>query len=129
MIRYNTKRYWGKSTEQKPIDAQIGDRFLEIDTRIEYFFGNYNSWNIIGYIPFLKNQTDFNIVRINEYESIFNPSNLKIKKNNIFIIESLSDYYVLGDLINNGILEVNGTLKVGGGITSTGPIIGSGIIE
>ena len=48
MIRYNTKRYWGYSGDTKPVDAQIGDRFLELDTKREYFFGNYNSWNLIG---------------------------------------------------------------------------------
>ena len=48
MIRYNTKRYWGYSGDTKPVDAQIGDRFLELDTKSEYFFGNYNSWNLIG---------------------------------------------------------------------------------
>lgn len=49
MIRYNTKRYWGNSTDIKPINAQIGDRFLEIDTQLEYFFSEYNEWKLIGF--------------------------------------------------------------------------------
>jgi hypothetical protein len=48
MIRYNTKRYWGYSTDVKPINSQKGDRFLEIDTRLEYFFNDYNQWILIG---------------------------------------------------------------------------------
>ena len=47
MIKYNTKRYWGYSTEIKPKNAQIGDRFLEIDTNKEYFFSDYNNWTLI----------------------------------------------------------------------------------
>jgi hypothetical protein len=50
MIRYNTKRYWGYSTDTKPINSQIGDRFLEMDTQKEYMFSNYNEWVLIGYI-------------------------------------------------------------------------------
>jgi hypothetical protein len=48
MIRYNTKRYWGYSTDTKPINAQIGDRFLEMDTQLEYVFSDYNKWELIG---------------------------------------------------------------------------------
>ena len=48
MIRYNTKRYWGYSGDTKPTSAQIGDRFLELDTKIEYVFGQYNFWDTIG---------------------------------------------------------------------------------
>jgi len=132
MIRYNTKRYWGLSTDQKPIDAQIGDRFLEIDTNIEYFFSTYNSWELIGtgILPFLRNQTNANKTdTIKVHESIFNPCDLEILSSSIFIVDNNACYYVLGDLNNNGALEVNGTLKVGGALTSTGPITGSGVIE
>lgn len=130
MIRYNTKRYWGYSTDEKPINAQIGDRFLELDTKIEYFFNSYNTWISIGFIPFLRNQTNQNQTDIiKEYESIFNPSNLEILNTSIFIISNNADYYVLGNLNNEGVLEVNGTLKVGDSLTTTGPIIGDGIIE
>lgn len=48
MIRYNTKRYWGYSSEVKPKNAQIGDRFLELDTNKEYFFSDYNQWVLIS---------------------------------------------------------------------------------
>jgi hypothetical protein len=46
-----------------------------------------------------------------------------------FIIEQDADYYVLGDLTNNGLIVVDGTLKVGGAIYNYGPITGLGIIE
>jgi len=48
MIRYNTKRLWGYSADTKPMTGQIGDRFLEVDSRNEYVFGQYNSWDLIG---------------------------------------------------------------------------------
>ena len=135
MIRYNTKRYWGKSTDVKPIGAQIGDRFLQIDTSNEYVFNSYNEWTLIGSTfsgetYFLRNQTHPNQADIiKEHESIFNPCDLTILNTSIFIIDDFACYYVLGDLNNDGALEVNGTLKVGGALTTTGPIIGSGIIE
>ena len=44
MIRYNTKRYWGYSTDKKPLDAKYGDTFIEMDTNVEYVFGSYNTW-------------------------------------------------------------------------------------
>lgn len=47
MIRYNTKRYWGYSTDIKPINAQIGDRFLDMDTQFEYVFSDFNQWKPI----------------------------------------------------------------------------------
>jgi hypothetical protein len=47
-MRYNTKRYWGYSTDVKPINAQIGDRFLETDTQLEYFFSDFNQWKVIN---------------------------------------------------------------------------------
>lgn len=51
MIRYNTKRYWGYSADTKPINAQIGDRFLELDTTHEYVFSSYNNWIPINKTP------------------------------------------------------------------------------
>ena len=48
MIRYNTKRLWGYSGDTKPMTVQIGDRFLEIDSRTEYLFTEYNEWVPIG---------------------------------------------------------------------------------
>ena len=131
MIRYNTKRYWGKSTDVKPINAQIGDRFLQIDTSDEYVFNSYNEWTLItGETYFLRNQTHANqtdIVKV--HESIFNPDNLEILSSSIFIIEPTAAYYFLGDLDNSGVIDVNGTLKIGGALTNSGSIIGSGIIE
>lgn len=79
---------------------------------------------------FLRNQTTssiLNIIRSNE--SIFNPSNLLILNNDIFIIESNAEYYVLGDLINSGSLIVSGTIHIGGALFNNGIVIGSGIIE
>jgi len=132
MIKYNTKRYWGYSTEEKPRNAQIGDRFLEIDTNIEYVFKNYNKWDVIGgnQIPFLKNKTTPNgIDIIKTDESIFNPDQLIILNSSVFIIEENANYYVLGDLYNNGVIQVSGTLKIGGILHNSGTITGSGIIE
>jgi len=80
--------------------------------------------------PFLKNKTlegSTNVININQ--SIFNPSDLTIATSSQFIVEINADYYILGDLFNNGILQVDGTLKVGGLIYNTGAIIGTGIIE
>ena len=131
MIRYNTKRYWGYSTEEKPIDAQIGDRFLEIDTNVEYVFKNYNKWDVIGdHIPFLKTKTTphgYDIIKTDE--TIFNPDQLTIFNSSIFIIEENASYYVLGDLYNNGTIQLNGTLKIGGILHNSGIITGNGIIE
>jgi len=128
MIRYNTKRYWGYSTEVKPTNAQIGDRFLEIDTQNEYVFNNYNEWNIIS-VPFLKNKTNPGVNKIRKDESIFNPDKLTILNNSIFIIEENASYYVLGDLYNNGVIQLSGTLKIGGVLHNSGTITGNGIIE
>jgi hypothetical protein len=47
-MRYNIKLNWGYSTDVKPITSQIGDRFLEIDTQLEYVFLDYNQWSLIG---------------------------------------------------------------------------------
>ena len=79
---------------------------------------------------FIRNETNASItdtIRINQ--SIFNPSNLTILNSSIFIIENTADYYVLGDLTNNGALVVDGILKIGGQLFNTGTITGSGIIE
>jgi hypothetical protein len=128
MIRYNTKRYWGYSTDTKPKGAQFGDRFLEVDTAKEYYFGSYNEWILFAYIPFLRNETNRTLNIVGSNESIFNPCDLNIRANHIFIVEDNACYYVLGDLTNNGELVVDGELKVGGELTGGGPITGSGII-
>lgn len=81
-------------------------------------------------LPFLENKTlegSTNVINIDQ--SIFNPSDLTIATSSQFIVEINADYYILGDLFNNGILQVDGTLKVGGLIYNTGAIIGTGIIE
>lgn len=80
-------------------------------------------------LPFLKNQTDKDIVYIKSHESIFNPSDLTILDTSIFIVESNAEYYVLGDLINSGSIQVDGTLKIGGIFYNTGIVTGTGIIE
>ena len=68
MIRYNTKRYWGCSTDTKPADSQIGDRFLELDTYREFVFCEYNKWNVIDSIRNLitvgtGGSVDFNSIK------------------------------------------------------------------
>jgi len=79
-------------------------------------------------VPFMKKVTDgTNIIRINE--SIFNPDNLLINSGDIFIVDTNASYYVLGDIINNGQIDVRGTLKIGGNLINNGSVIGSGIIE
>jgi hypothetical protein len=80
--------------------------------------------------PFLRNETHSgttDIITINQ--SIFNPSDLTVLSTSVFIVDTNADYYVLGDLYNNGSIIVNGTLKVGGVIYNYGTITGSGIIE
>ena len=80
--------------------------------------------------PFLRNQTTSSIINtIRSHESIFNPSNLTILSNDIFIIESNAEYYVLDTVINSGSLIVSGTLHVGGALLNYGTISGPGIIE
>ena len=59
---------------------------------------------------------------------IFNPCDLNLSTNSIFIVEQNACYYTLGDMTGDGSLVVDGTLQVGGGITITGTITGSGII-
>jgi hypothetical protein len=81
-------------------------------------------------VPFLRNETNpstTDVITINQ--SIFNPSNLTILNTSIFIIETDADYYVLGDLTNNGVIVVDGVLKIGGQLYNYGIITGSGIIE
>ena len=78
---------------------------------------------------FSKNRTtpeSVNIVK--QYQSIFNPTNLLIQLNDIFIVEDSAEYYVLGDLINSGSLIVSGTVLIDGALTSIGAITGPGII-
>ena len=81
-------------------------------------------------IPFLRNKTHSgatDTIQINE--SIFNPADLTVLSTSIFIVDTDADYYILGDLYNNGSIIVNGTLKVGGIIYNYGSITGPGIIE
>jgi hypothetical protein len=79
---------------------------------------------------FLRNQTNASTTdTITINQSIFNPSNLIVLNTSIFIIESGADYYVLGDLTNNGVIIVDGTLKIGGELYNSGIITGSGTIE
>ena len=85
---------------------------------------------LYGESTFVKNRTDdFTVNTIKSYQTIFNPSNLTVTVNTIFIVEQNADYYILGDLINQGSIVVNGNLKVGGVIYNTGDITGTGIIE
>ena len=79
---------------------------------------------------FLRNKTHSgatDTIQINE--SIFNPADLTVLSTSIFIVDTDADYYILGDLYNNGSIIVNGTLKVGGIIYNYGSITGPGIIE
>ena len=79
---------------------------------------------------FVRNKTySTETTTITVNQSIFNPSNLNVLNTSIFIIDTDADYYVLGDLTNNGVLVVNGTLKIGGELYNYGTITGSGIIE
>ena len=85
---------------------------------------------LYGESTFVKNRTDDFIVNtIKSRQTIFNPTNLTVTVNTIFIVEQNADYYILGDLINQGSIVVNGNLKVGGVIYNTGDITGTGIIE
>jgi hypothetical protein len=85
---------------------------------------------LYGESTFVKNRTDdFTVNTIKSRQTIFNPSNLTVTVNTIFIVEQNADYYILGDLINQGSIVVNGNLKVGGVIYNTGDITGTGIIE
>jgi hypothetical protein len=79
---------------------------------------------------FLRNETNSgatDTITINQ--SIFNPSDLTVLSTSVFIVDTNADYYVLGDLYNNGSIIVNGTLKIGGVLYNYGTITGSGIIE
>ena len=79
---------------------------------------------------FLRNQTHVDTTDlIYTHGSIFNPANLAVLNSSIFIIEPQSDYYVLGDLVNRGSIQVGGTLKIGGILYNPGVIMGTGIIE
>jgi hypothetical protein len=104
------------------------ERILSVGTQGQ--IGTASSDLLSSIAPFLKNKTlegSTNVININQ--SIFNPSDLTIATSSQFIVEINADYYILGDLFNNGILQVDGTLKVGGLIYNTGAIIGTGIIE
>jgi hypothetical protein len=79
---------------------------------------------------FSKNRTttgSLNIIK--QYQSIFNPSDLLIQENDIFIVEQNAEYYVLGDVINSGSLVVDGVFKIGGAFNNPGSLTGNGIIE
>lgn len=79
---------------------------------------------------FSKNRTTTGSVNIiKEYQSIFNPSNLFINENDIFIVEQNAEYYVLGDVVNSGSIVMDGTFKIGGALLNNGSITGNGIIE
>lgn len=82
-----------------------------------------------GSSVFQKSRTPANATSsVIDYDTIFNPSNLKVQSSSIFIIDSTSEYYVLGDLTNEGQIIVDGTLKIGGALYNSGSIIGNGII-
>ena len=82
-----------------------------------------------GSTPFMKSRTPANATSsVVDYDSIFNPSNLLVQDTSVFIIDSTSYYYVLGDLINSGSIIVDGTLKIGGVLYNSGSITGTGTI-
>jgi hypothetical protein len=89
------------------------------------------TFNVSGFNDvFVRNETNASVTdTITINQSIFNPSNLTVLNTSIFIIDTNADYYVLGDLINNGSIIINGTLKVGGQIFNSGTITGSGTLE
>ena len=82
--------------------------------------------------PFTKNATDIispNVIR--SYQNIFNHDNLTVTTDDTFIVEKNAEYYMLGDLTNDGTVVVSGSLAVDGAINLYGPLIlasGSGII-
>ena len=82
--------------------------------------------------PFSKNTTTTvspNVIR--PYQNIFNHDNLQVQAGVIFVVEKNAEYYMLGDLTNNGTVIVSGSLAVDGAINLYGPLIlasGSGII-
>jgi len=82
--------------------------------------------------PFSKNTTTTispNVIR--HYQNIFNHDNLLVQTDDIFIVDKNAEYYMLGDLTNNGTVIVSGSLAVDGIISLYGPLIlasGSGII-
>lgn len=85
------------------------------------------------YEPFSKNTTTTespNIIR--SYQNIFNHNNLTVQPDQLFIVEKNAEYYMLGDLTNNGTVIVSGSLAVDGVISLYGPLIlasGSGIVS
>ena len=82
--------------------------------------------------PFSKNITTEvspNVIR--SYQNVFNHDNLTVQTGDIFIVEKSAEYYMLGDLTNNGTVIVSGSLAVDGSINLYGPLIlasGSGIV-
>ena len=114
MIRYNTKRYWGYSTDVKPINSQKGDRFLEIDTRLEYFFNDYNQWILIG-------KTDVFVTGGTK-----SGPNITFTNNTggTFSVTGFTDVFVTGGTYNNGTAtftnNTGGTFNVVGFPSATG---------
>jgi hypothetical protein len=94
-----------------------------------YIYGTASLATDVINPPFLRNTTNNGVNTIKQYYSIFNPSYLLIQSSSIFIVENNSDYYVLGDVINSGSLEVSGTMKIDGALIGDGPIFLTGIIE
>ena len=79
--------------------------------------------------PFLKSRTKADATSsLQDYDSIFNPSDLLVQDTSVFYVDSTSYYYVLGDLTNSGSVVVDGTIKVGGILYNSGSITGTGSI-
>ncbi len=79
--------------------------------------------------PFIYNQTRTGYTStIEEYQVIYNHSNLTVNQNTVFIIEQNAEYFVQGNLTNNDSIIVDGTLKIGSALINNGSITGSGII-
>ena len=76
---------------------------------------------------FFRNETSptFQNV-ITTKESIFNPGNLTVVANTTFSVETQAEYYVLGDIINNGAVNMSGSILVEGVLYNYGAIVGSG---
>jgi hypothetical protein len=100
------------------------------DGTITFNSGDQETFSVTGLSnPFLYNKTRVGLSNIiKETESIFNPTNLVVLSGTTFVIENDAEYYVLGDLTNNGSMVVNGTLKIDGVLYNQGDITGSGTI-
>ena len=112
----------------------ISEQYLSVHENKVVFVNNIEvAGGITGSLyneGFSKNRTTTGSVNIiKEYQSIFNPANLLIGENDIFIVEQNAEYYVLGDVVNSGSIVVDGTFKIGGALLNNGIITGIGIIE